>query len=160
MLSIAACLLAIALIDRIGRKPLLLAGSLGMALALGVVSFAFSTATANAAGVLSLPGHYGLIALAAANVYVVFFNASWGPVMWVLLGEMFPNRIRGSALAVSGFAQWMANAAVSVSFPALSHRPGLPATYLGYAVFAFASFIFVRLMVDETRGRALEDMAG
>ena len=160
MLSIGACLLAITLVDRIGRKPLLLIGSAGMTITLGTVALAFSTAQAGAGGVVSLPGHYGLIALLAANGYVVFFNLSWGPIMWVMLGEMFPTQIRGSGLAVAGFAQWMANAAVSVSFPALAASPGLPITYTGYALFAAISFFFVSAKVHETRGRELEEMPG
>ncbi|WP_395335015.1 sugar porter family MFS transporter [Novosphingobium sp. BL-8H] len=159
-LSIGACLAAIALIDRIGRKPLLLIGSAGMAVTLGLVAWAFSTAVAGADGALTLPGHSGLIALISANAYVVFFNMSWGPVMWVMLGEMFPNQIRGSALAVAGFAQWIANAAISVSFPSMSERPGLAVTYVLYAVAAAVSFFFVRATVTETRGRELEDMQG
>lgn len=160
VLSIGACLLTIALIDRIGRKPLLLVGSAGMAVTLAVVAWAFSTAVPNGAGGVTLPGHSGLVALVAANLYVIFFNVSWGPVMWVMLGEMFPNQIRGSALAVSGFAQWIANAAISVSFPSLAVSPGLAVTYVGYAVAAAVSFVFVRAMVHETRGRELEDMVG
>jgi SP family sugar:H+ symporter-like MFS transporter len=131
-----------------------------MAVTLAVVAWAFSTAVTGAAGAVSLPGHNGMIALIAANLYVIFFNGSWGPVMWVMLGEMFPNQIRGSGLAVSGFAQWIANAAISVSFPALAVSPGLAVTYFGYAFFAAASFFFVRKMVHETAGRELEDMAG
>jgi SP family sugar:H+ symporter-like MFS transporter len=77
-----------------------------------------------------------------------------------MLGEMFPNQIRGSGLAVSGFAQWIANAAISVSFPALAVSPGLAVTYTGYAVFAGISFFFVQAMVKETRGRELEAMEG
>ncbi len=160
VLSIGACLLAIALIDRIGRKPLLLIGSAGMAVTLAVVAWAFSTAGPDGAGGVMLPGHSGVIALVAANLYVIFFNVSWGPVMWVMLGEMFPNQIRGSALAVSGFAQWIANAAISVSFPSLAVSPGLATTYVFYAVAAAVSFVFVRAMVQETRGRELEDMVG
>ena len=160
VLSIGACLLAIALIDRIGRKPLLLVGSAGMAVTLAIVAWAFSTAVTDAAGAVSLPGNSGIIALVAANLYVIFFNVSWGPVMWVMLGEMFPTQIRGSALAVSGFAQWIANAAISVSFPALAVSPGLAVTYVGYAAAAAVSFFFVRAAVNETRGRELEDMPG
>ena len=160
VLSIGACLLTIALIDKIGRKPLLLIGSAGMTVTLGTVAWAFSTALPDAAGGVALPGHNGLIALVAANLYVVFFNASWGPVMWVMLGEMFPNQIRGSALAVSGFAQWIANALISVSFPSLVVSPGLSITYLGYTLAAAVSFFFVRALVHETRGRELEDMVG
>ena len=144
VLSIGACLLTIALIDRIGRKPLLLIGSAGMTVTLGTIAWAFSTALHGADGGVTLPGHNGVIALVAANLYVVFFNLSWGPVMWVMLGEMFPNQIRGSALAVSGFAQWIANALISVSFPSLVVSPGLSITYLGYTLAAAVSFFFVR----------------
>ena len=158
-LSILACLLAIALIDRIGRKPLLLIGSAGMAVTLGLVGFCFFQG-AMVNGALSLPGQFGLIALIAANAYVVFFNLSWGPVMWVMLGEMFPNQIRGSGLAVAGFAQWMANFAISVSFPAMAAGLGLPVTYGFYALSALISFFFVQKMVRETRGAELEDMQG
>lgn len=160
VLSIAACLFTIGTVDRIGRKPLLLVGSAGMAVTLAIVAYAFSTAVTDASGAVSLPGNMGLIALIAANLYVIFFNASWGPVMWVMLGEMFPQQIRGSGLAVAGFAQWIANAAISVSFPTLAVSPGLSVTYFGYAFFAAISFFFVRAMVNETRGRELEDMEG
>lgn len=160
VLSIGACLATIALVDRIGRKPLLLIGSAGMAVTLATVAFAFSTAVTGAGSAVTLPGHNGLVALIAANLYVIFFNLSWGPIMWVMLGEMFPNQIRGSGLAVSGFAQWIANAAISVSFPALAVSPGLAITYTGYALCAAISFFFVRRMVSETRGRELEDMEG
>ncbi|AJR25822.1 MULTISPECIES: sugar porter family MFS transporter [Sphingobium] len=160
VLSIGACLATIALVDRIGRKPLLLIGSAGMAVTLATVAYAFSTAVTAADGAVSLPGNNGVIALVAANLYVIFFNMSWGPIMWVMLGEMFPNQIRGSGLAVSGFAQWIANALISVSFPALAVSPGLAITYTGYAFFAAVSFFFVRALVHETKGRELEDMVG
>jgi SP family sugar:H+ symporter-like MFS transporter len=80
--------------------------------------------------------------------------------MWVMLGEMFPNQIRGSGLAVAGAAQWIANFAISVSFPALAAGVGLAATYGFYALSAFLSFFFVARLVHETRGRELEDMQG
>lgn len=158
-LSILACLATIMLIDRIGRKPLLLIGSAGMALTLTVLAGVFSTASM-VDGALHLSDGAGLVALISANAYVVFFNLSWGPVMWVMLGEMFPNQIRGSGLAVAGFAQWTANFAISVSFPALAASLGLPITYGFYAVSALVSLFFVRAMVKETRGRELEDMVG
>ncbi|MET0274853.1 MAG: sugar porter family MFS transporter [Phenylobacterium sp.] len=158
-LSILACLLAIGLIDRIGRKPLLLIGSAGMAVTLAVMAVAFSTSQV-VDGAVHLSDGMGLTALISANLYVVFFNLSWGPVMWVMLGEMFPNQIRGSGLAVAGFAQWIANFAISVSFPALAASLGLPLTYGFYAASALVSLFFVRAMVHETRGRELEDMVG
>jgi SP family sugar:H+ symporter-like MFS transporter len=159
-LSISACLAAIALIDKIGRKPLLMIGSIGMTVTLALVAWAFSTAVSDASGAVSLPGNSGVIALVAANLYVVFFNLSWGPVMWVMLGEMFPNQLRGSGLAVAGFAQWIANAAVSVTFPTLAVTPGLAVTYVGYALFAALSAIFVYAKVHETKGIELENMRG
>ncbi|MDO6415193.1 sugar porter family MFS transporter [Sphingomonas sp. BIUV-7] len=159
-LSIAACLGALTVIDRIGRKPLLLIGSAGMAVTLTTLAACFSTATLATGGGLHLSDGTGRIALVAANLYVIFFNMSWGPVMWVMLGEMFPNQIRGSALAVAGFAQWIANFLISVSFPALAASIGLTITYGFYAASAFVSFFFVRALVQETRGRELEQMVG
>jgi MFS transporter, SP family, sugar:H+ symporter len=159
VLSIAACLGAIAVIDKIGRKPLLLIGSAGMFVTLAVMAWCFSRATM-LDGALHLDDSTGLIALIAANAYVVFFNLSWGPVMWVMLGEMFPNQMRGSALAVAGFAQWIANFAISVSFPAMAAGLGLVFTYGFYAVSALISYFLVQAWVKETRGKELEDMAG
>ena len=158
-LSILACLAAMAVIDKIGRKPLLLIGSAGMAVTLGLMAWCFSQAQI-VDGAPHLPGQVGMIALIAANAYVVFFNFSWGPVMWVMLGEMFPNQMRGSALAVAGFAQWIANFGISVSFPAMAAGLGLTITYGFYAVSAFISFFLVQAWIKETRGRELEDMTG
>ena len=157
--SILACLVSISVIDRIGRRPLLLLGSAGMTVTLATLAWCFAQADTSA-GAVQLPPGVGVAALLAANAYVIFFNLSWGPVMWVMLGEMFPNQIRGSALAVAGAAQWLANFAVSSSFPWLASQVGLPVTYGAYAGFALLSFLFVRTAVRETRGIELEDMQG
>lgn len=157
--SILACLVSIGLVDRIGRKPLLLIGSAGMALTLATLAWCFAQATMLDGHVVLPPG-VGTTALFAANIYVVFFNLSWGPVMWVMLGEMFPNQMRGSALAVAGAAQWLANFAVSSSFPWLAHTIGLPVTYGAYALFAVLSYVFVHRSVHETKGLELEQMRG
>ncbi len=159
VLSIIACLSAIALIDKIGRKPLLTIGSIGMAVTLATLTVCFASGSF-VDGKLVLPGSAGTIALIAANIYVMFFNFSWGPVMWVMLGEMFPNQIRGSGLAVAGAAQWISNFAISMSFPWLAKNIGLPITYGFYAACAFLSIIFVIKMVHETKGTELEDMVG
>lgn len=157
--SIVACIVSILLIDRIGRRPLLLIGSTGMVLTLGTLAWCFSQAHM-VAGALTLPAGVGTTALLAANIYVIFFNLSWGPVMWVMLGEMFPNRMRGSALAIAGAAQWLANFLVSSSFPWLAKNAGLTATYAAYTGFALLSLLFVRTMVQETKGIELEAMEG
>ncbi|RDS84513.1 MFS transporter [Dyella monticola] len=159
-LSIGACLIAVMLIDRIGRKPLLWVGSLGMAITLTLVTFAFANGGLDASGKLALSPSMGTLALVAANAYVVFFNMSWGPVMWVMLGEMFPNQIRGSGLAVAGAAQWTSNFAITVTFPILLTGIGLAGAYGLYAAAAIISVFFVRRCVHETRGKELEEMEG
>src|SRR5690606_25547959 len=108
------------LVDKIGRKPLLLIGSIGMTFSLELVAFAFAGAPIGEDGKPALAGtDSGLLALIAANIYVVFFNMSWGPVVWIMLGEMFPNQMRGSALAIAGLAQWGANFLITWTFPIL-----------------------------------------
>ncbi len=158
--SILACLLSIALIDKIGRKPILLIGSAGMVLTLGLMAYAFSTGSLDAERTLQMEAGIGRVALVSAIAYAALFNFSWGPVMWVMLGEMFPNQIRGSALAVAGFSQWIANFAIVVSFPWLLQNIGLPVTYGFYAGSALVSYFLVQRFIHETRGKELEQMEG
>src|SRR5262249_13146920 len=96
--------------------------------------------------------------LIAANLYVVAFGVSWGPVMWVLLGEMFPNRLRGAALAVSGATNWVANFAVTLTFLPLLQGAGLAGAYGLYAAAALLSLLLVCTDVGETKGKTLEQM--
>ena len=159
-LSVGACLIAVMLIDRIGRKPLLWIGSIGMGVTLILVTFAFANAGVDANGKLALSHAMGTLALVAANLYVAFFNMSWGPVMWVMLGEMFPNQIRGSGLAVAGAAQWTSNFAITITFPILLAGIGLAGAYGLYAAAAVVSVFFVQRYVRETRGKELEQMEG
>jgi sugar porter (SP) family MFS transporter len=156
--SIVAVIITLIVIDKIGRKPLLWIGSTGMTITLGVLAYAFSTATLGANGGLHLSAIMGVVALVAANAYVFFFNGTWGPVMWVMLGEMFPNQIRGSGLAVSGLAQWLANFGVTITFPILLATIGLEWTYSIYAAFGLLSLIFVITLIPETKGKELEEM--
>ncbi len=154
--NILTTLVAIALIDRIGRKPLLLIGAAGMVVTLATMAICFSTATGSG-GDVTLSPTMGKIALVAANLYVVAFGMSWGPVVWVLLGEMFNNVIRATALAVAAAAQWLANWLISTTFPALA-EVGLSFAYGLYTVFALLAFVFVVRAVHETKGRELEEM--
>ena len=158
--SIAACLVTVALVDKIGRKPLLLIGSAGMAVTLFALVYVFSHGSLDAAGKLQLSPQLGTTAVVAANLYVIFFNLSWGPVMWVMLGEMFPNQIRGSALAVCGFAQWFSNYLIAQSFPVMATKLGLATSYTFYAVCAVISFFLVQKFIHETKGKELEEMTG
>lgn len=159
LVSIAAVFAALLLIDKVGRKPLLMIGSAGMAVTLGAMTWAFAGAGTDAAGNLALSETAGYTALVAANLYVIFFNFSWGPVMWVMLGEMFPNQMRGSALAVAGLAQWGANYLVVQSFPPMASW-SLAGTYAIYTVAAVISWFLVRSLINETRGKELEEMVG
>ena len=159
VVSIAACIVTIMVIDKIGRKPLLLIGSAGMAVSLFAMAYAFNSGTLDATGQLQLTPNMGMVALIAANLYVIFFNGTWGPVMWVMLGEMFPNQIRGSALAVAGFAQWFANYLIAQTFPIMAGW-SLTGSYLFYAISAVISFFLVQKLIHETRGKELEQMEG
>jgi sugar porter (SP) family MFS transporter len=156
--NIATTLIAIALIDKVGRKPLLLIGSTGMAVTLGTMAIVFGTAPL-VDGQPHLAGAAGPIALVAANLFVVAFGMSWGPVVWVLLGEMFPNRIRAAALGLAAAAQWIANCLITATFPKMGEI-SLSLAYGFYAVCAVLSFVFVWRWVQETKGKHLEDMRG
>ncbi|UMB72256.1 sugar porter family MFS transporter [Mycobacterium paraterrae] len=153
--NVLITLVAIALIDRLGRRPLLLAGSTGMSLMLITMTVVFAGASVHD-GRPRLDGAAGIVALVAADLFVVSFAVSWGPVLWVLLGEMFPNRIRSAALGLASGVQWMANWTIAVTFPALRHV--LPVAYGCYTLCAVLSLFFVWRWVRETNGMSLEDM--
>jgi len=158
LVNILATIPAILLIDRIGRKPLLLIGSIGMALTLGAMAFVFNTAGVGPDGKPLLSHVAAVWGLTAANLYIVAFAMSWGPVMWVLLGEMFPNQMRGAALAISGATNWIANFTVTVTFLPLLGAVGLAGAYAFYAIAAAVSLPFVWAAVRETKGKTLEQM--
>lgn len=152
--NVLVTLVAIFLVDRVGRKPILLTGSVLMTVSLAAMALSFTFAQGSGDDV-SLPAPWGTIALIAANLFVVGFGASWGPLVWVLLGEIFPSRIRGKALGVAAGAQWIANFAITVSFPAMSSW-SLPLTYGMYALIAALSFFYVAFRIPETKGMELE----
>jgi SP family sugar:H+ symporter-like MFS transporter len=158
LVNILATIPAMVLVDRIGRKPLLLVGSVGMTLTLGAMALVFATAGVGPDGKPLLSHTAAVAGLTAANLYIVAFAVSWGPVMWVLLGEMFPNEIRGAGLAVSGATNWIANFTVTVTFLPLMTAIGLTGAYALYAIAAAVSLPFVWLTVCETKGKALEQM--
>ena len=156
--NIASTFVAIALVDRWGRKPLLIFGSIGMTVTLGALAWIFGSSPLDEQGRLALTGSAGLSALIAANAYIFCFGVSWGPVMWVMLGEMFQNQFRGAALSVSGFVQWISNFAITMTFPILLGSFGLGGAYGLYATFAAISIVFVVKLVRETKGKPLEEM--
>ena len=103
---------------------------------------------------------WGVTALIAANLFVVFFGATWGPLVWVLLGEMFPNRIRAAALGVAAAAQWIANFAITITFPPLLDKFGASIPYLMYAIFAALSFLFTLVEGARDQGRRARGHGG
>ncbi len=153
IINIIGTVIAMVLVDRVGRRPLALVGSVGMAVALAVEAWAFSADLVDG----KLPTAQGATALVAAHVFVLFFALSWGVVVWVFLGEMFPNRLRAAALGVAVFAQWIANWAITASFPSLADW-NLSGTYIIYTCFAVLSIPFVLKFVKETKGKTLEEM--
>ncbi|MGB3203441.1 MAG: sugar porter family MFS transporter [Crinalium sp.] len=156
--NIITTLVAIAFVDKFGRKPLLILGSIGMTVTLGTMASIFSHASLDAAGNPTLTGSAGTVALIAANLYVFCFGFSWGPVTWVLLGEMFNNKIRAAALSIAASIQWVANFAVSTTFPPILQYFGLGAAYGVYTTAAAISLFFVLFYIKETKGMELEDM--
>jgi sugar porter (SP) family MFS transporter len=157
-INILTTLIAIASVDRFGRKPLLIIGSIGMTITLATMAVIFGTADV-VDGKPVLDGIQGPVALIAANLFVVAFGMSWGPVVWVLLGEMFPNRMRAAALSLAAGGQWVANWIITVTFPSLKDV-SLALAYGLYAAFALLSFFFVLRFIEETKGKQLEDMHG
>ncbi len=159
--NVLTTFIAIALVDKIGRKPLLMFGSLGMMISLGIMAYVFGTAPMDElTGRPILSGDnagMGKLALVALNLFIISFGASWGPIVWVMLGEMFSNQIRGAALAVAAAAQWGANYLISATFPALAGW-SLAGAYGFYAVSALLSLVFVMFLIPETKGKELETM--
>ncbi|MDR1984878.1 MAG: D-xylose transporter XylE [Prevotellaceae bacterium] len=145
IVNIAFTTIAIFTVDRIGRKPLLIIGSIGMA------AGAFSIAICDSIGVK------GIIPVMSIIIYAAFFMMSWGPICWVLISEIFPNTIRGKAVALAVAFQWIFNYIVSSTFPPLYDFSPMIAYGL-YGVMCVFAFIFVWKWVPETKGKTLEDM--
>jgi len=156
--NIVTTLVALAFVDKFGRRPLLILGSIGMTITLGTMAVVFSSAPVDAQGNPALAGTAGIVALLAANLYVFCFGFSWGPVVWVLLGEIFNNKIRAAALSLAAGIQWIANFAISTTFPPLLKSFGLGSAYGIYCIFAAISIFFVLFLVKETKGKTLEEM--
>ncbi len=157
--NVGCTLVAMTLVDRVGRRPLLLAGALGQAVTLGVMAAVFSQSDRSPEGALEMTGTGGIVALVAANAYIACFACTWGAVYWVLVGEMFPNRFRGAALSLAGMTCWLATFVITITFPAMLDRLGLGVSYGIYAAFGVVAYWFVYHMVRETRGRTLEEIS-
>lgn len=152
-LNVAMTVVAIRIVDRIGRRQLLLAGSLGMVVSLGLVTVVGAIPALNQDGATG----WKMIAIIVGSAgFIVSYALSWGPLLWVVLGEIFPLRIRGAAMAVSTLALWIADIAVSLSYPVMLAEVGQAVTFGMYTVICFGSYVFVRALLKETRGLSLE----
>jgi sugar porter (SP) family MFS transporter len=154
VINVALTVLAIRLIDRVGRKPLLFAGIAGMAGSLLVLGIGLS--------VLATPHHPGdpaaILTLVCLATFIASFAATWGPVVWVMIPEVLPLSVRGTALGIAVFGNWAANFAVSQTFPPLLSSLGPGPVFLGYAALGICAGLFVKRFVAETKGRSLEDI--
>ncbi|MFJ7748455.1 sugar porter family MFS transporter [Arthrobacter sp. NPDC097144] len=156
VINVLTTLVAIAFIDRIGRRKLLLTGSIGMTVGLLATAVSFFQATGTGDNV-SLPAPWGAVALVGANLFVIFYGASWGPVMWVTLGEMFPTTIRSIGLSIGAMVNWIFNFAITLAFPWVNSNLGPAAAYAAFTFFAFISFWFVRQKLPEFSGKDIDD---
>jgi SP family xylose:H+ symportor-like MFS transporter len=145
-INIIFTLVAIFTVDKFGRKPLLIIGSIGMAIGMFAI------------GLLAYMQIIGVSTLVFIVIYSASFMMSWGPICWVLISEIFPNTIRGKAIAIAVAAQWISNFIVSATFPSLEAF-SITFTYVLYGVMSVLSAIFVWKMVPETKGKTLEDMS-
>jgi sugar porter (SP) family MFS transporter len=154
VINVGMTVVAIKLVDRVGRKPLLLAGVAGMVTSLLVLGIS------NAA--LATPHHPGdpaaIITLVCLATFIASFAATWGPVVWVMIPEVLPLSVRGTAMGVAVFLNWGANFLVSQTFPPLLNGVGPGPVFIGYAVLGVVAALFVKTMVTETKGRSLEEI--
>nr|WP_071395003.1 D-xylose transporter XylE [Bacillus tuaregi] len=145
LVNVVFTLIAIFTVDKFGRKPLLIIGSIGMTIGMfGVAGMAFSNAI-------------GIGTLIFIIIYTASFMMSWGPVVWVLIAEIFPNKIRGQAVAIAVAAQWAANYFISSTYPAMMEFSG-GATYSFYGIMSLLSAIFIWKFIPETKGKSLEEL--
>jgi len=154
VLNVALTVVAIRIIDRVGRKPMLLFGLVGMVTSLTVLGLASE--------LLAKPDSAGdpaaIVTLICLAGFIVSFAATWGPVVWVMLPEVLPLSVRGTAMGVAVFLHWGANFLVSQTFPVMLDSWGPGPVFLGYAFIGVLAFLFVKAVVPETKGRSLEEI--
>jgi MFS transporter, SP family, galactose:H+ symporter len=150
IVNVLFTIVAVRLLDRIGRRPLLLYGLVGMILSLGVLGFAFTSP--------NLAQALAVISLVCVMLYVAFFAISLGPVFWLMISEIYPLKIRGRAMAIATVMNWGSNLLVALTFLSLLRSLGRPATFWLYALTGVVAWIFVYRLVPETKGKTLEQI--
>jgi SP family galactose:H+ symporter-like MFS transporter len=150
VVNVAMTVVALLLVDRVGRRPLLLIGLTGMIIGLGVLGLAFQLP--------SLSGSLGWIAEISLMLYVGAFAIGLGPVFWLLISEIYPLKIRGVAMSVATSANWGANLFVALTFLTLIQTTGRSSTFWIYGLVGIGAWLFTWFYVPETKGRSLEDI--
>ena len=150
IVNVLVTLIAIHLVDKVGRRPLLLIGVAGMALSLFALGIAFD--------LKSQTGDIGLLAAISLMSYVGFFAIGMGPVFWLLISELYPLKIRGSAMSVATFFNWGSNLLISITFLTVIHLCGKPGTFWIFGSLSILTWFFIYYMVPETKGRSLEEI--
>jgi MFS transporter, SP family, galactose:H+ symporter len=152
IINVLATIIALVLVDRVGRKPLLYAGVSGMTVSLFLLAYSFHNQSAFSAS----PGTIATICL---MVYITCFAFSMGPIAWILVSEVFPLQLRGRGVAAATLGSGAANFVVSLTFLSLIKEVGNSITFIIYGIFCIVTLIFVRFIVPETKGRALESIS-
>ncbi|MGB7683064.1 MAG: sugar porter family MFS transporter [Candidatus Acidiferrales bacterium] len=150
VVNVLLTIVALRLLDRVGRRPLLLYGLVGMIISLGVLGFAFLSP--------SLSDVVAWVAVISVAVYVACFAIGLGPVFWLMIAEIYPLKIRGRAMSVATVANWGSNLVVALTFLSLLHALGRAWTFWLYGIVGVLAWIFVYKMVPETKGRTLEEI--
>ncbi len=150
VVNVGFTVLAIRLMDRVGRRPLLLVGVAGQILGLAILGLAFQ--------LHQLAAFIGYLAIISLAIYVGSFAIGLGPVFWLMISEIYPLRVRGAAMSIATFANWGLNLAVALTFLTLVGILGRPGTFWLYAVIGIAAWIFIYRLVPETKGRRLEEI--
>ncbi|MGJ9597591.1 sugar porter family MFS transporter [Actinotignum sp. GS-2025c] len=158
MIGIGMTVVGMLLIDRVGRRPLLLWGAIGMFITMITSGIAFMQGTVDADGALQLPGAWAAIALVSVHLVYIIFCGTWGVVLWVFLGEIFPNLIRTAGLGLATAGNWIGGTLVTLLFPVFAQSLGLAGTYFSYAVVGALLIWLVVRYIPETKGRELEEM--
>jgi sugar porter (SP) family MFS transporter len=157
LVNVVATLIAVAWIERFGRRPLLFTGLVGMGLSLTAVGYSFAVLDTTADSATSVSTG-GLITVIALVVFIASFAFSMGPVVWTVIAEIFPNRVRGQAVAVATAANWLAAFVVTQFFLSVVDAIGEATMFFGFAALCAVSYVFVWRRVPETAGRSLEEI--
>ncbi len=152
LVNVGFTILAVRVIDRVGRRPLLLIGLVGMTISLALLAIVFTVGGTNVSTSL------GILTTACLGLYIASFAISLGPVFWLMISEIYPLRIRGTAMSAASIANWGSNFIVALMFPVLLEGLGGATLFWIFAVLGIAAWVFIFLRVPETKNRSLEEI--